>query len=753
VDALVPEPYQAAMASPMNTPPKATGLSRRTLLVGGGAGVGLAFAWAVWPRRYAPNLVAGPGETVMDAFLKIGVDGRVTVIVPQAEMGQGVWTSLPQILADELGADWRQVGVEPAPINPVYANTLLLEEAASEQLPGFLGGPGRWAVREYATRNALMMTAGSSSIRGFEQRFREAGSAARALLCMAAGKRLGADWRACDTEKGFVVRGDDRFRFGELAAEAAAFSPPDPLPLRTPGEGKLSGQSVPRLDLPAKVDGTLRFAGDVRLPKMVFASIRHGPLGDTSLGAIDEKAARAVPGVVGIVRRPNWVAVLADNFWAADRGVDALAAKFQTRGTLPGAVHVAGALDRALATGGKRLIAEGDADTVLGATPTLAADYAVPLAAHAAIEPLVATARASGGRIEVWVPTQAQGLTRRAVAQATGTSESDVVIYPMPVGGGFGRKVENDAAVEAALLAIDAKRPVQLLWSRGEEMQRARHRPPAKARMKAKLAAGRIAAWSATIATPAAMGEVGQRLFGHGGGGGAELAAIDGAKPPYAIPAVAISHAPADIGIEVGMWRSVAHSYTAFFTECFMDELAGVTNSDALSFRMAQLAGNPRLARCLTRVTAAGGWSGEAEAGQGLAIHSAFGSHIALLAEAGVEDDMIRVSRLVVSVDCGRTINPDIVRQQIEGGLVWGLAATLGDAVGYTAGVVDQRSIAALNLPKLVDMPEIVVELVDSKEAPGGVAELAVPVVAPAIANAIASAAGKRLRTLPLVLA
>jgi len=307
--------------------------------------------------------------------------------------------------------------------------------------------------------------------------------------------------------------------------------------------------------------------------------------------------------------------------------------------------------------------------------------------------------------------------------------------------------------VEAALLSIEAKRPVQLLWSRGEDLQRGRHRPPAKARLKAKMAGGRVAAWSAVVATPSAMGEVGQRLTGFGGGGKAERGAIDGATPPYAIPAIAIAHAPADIGIESGMWRSVAHSYTAFFTECFMDELAATATSDPLSFRMAQLAGNPRLARCLTRVTAAGGWSGEADSGQGLAIHSAFGSHIAVLAEASVEDDAIRVSRLVVAVDCGRIINPDIVRQQIEGGLIWGLAATLGDAITYTAGLVDQRSIAALNLPTLADTPEIVIELIDSKDAPGGVAELAVPVTAPAIANALASATGKRLRTLPLSLA
>jgi isoquinoline 1-oxidoreductase beta subunit len=715
--------------------------------------VGLALAWAVWPRSYAPNLVAAPGETIMDAFLKIGTDGRVTVIVPQAEMGQGVWTALPQILADELGADWRQIGVEPAPINPVYANTLLLEDAAYGAAPAFLGGATRWAAREYGTRTAFMMTAGSSSIRGFEQRFREAGAAARALLCMAAGRRLGADWTACDTQAGFVVRGDDRIRFGELAAEAAGFSSPAALPLRKPGEGGLSGRSVPRLDLPSKVDGSVRFGGDVRLPKMVFASIRHGPIGKTTLGAIDEKAARSVAGVVDVVRRETWVAALASNWWAADQAVDAVSAKFQTRGTLPGAIHVSGALDRALAMGGERLVSIGDADAALGSSPSLAANYAVPLAAHAAIEPLVATARASGGRVEVWVPTQAQGLTRRAVAQATGISEDDVAIYPMAIGGGFGRKVENDAAVEAALLSLHAKRPVQLMWSRGEELQRARHRPPAKARLKAKLAGGRIAGWSVAIAAPSAMGETSERLMGRGGSGKPEAAAIEGATPPYAIPSVSVAHAPAKIGIESGIWRSVAHSYTGFFTESFMDELASAAGSDALSFRMAHLGGNPRLARCLTRATAAGGWVGEAGSGQGLAIHSAFGSHIALLAEATIEDSEIRVSRLVAAVDCGRMINPEIVRQQIEGGLIWGLAATLGDEIGYTAGIVDQRSLDALRLPRLADTPEISVEIVESREAPGGVAELAVPVVAPAIANAIFSATGKRLRSLPLDIA
>jgi isoquinoline 1-oxidoreductase beta subunit len=728
--------------------------NRRTLLIGGSAAVGLVLAWEIWPRSYVPNLDAAPGETILGAFLKIDRLGRVTVVVPQAEMGQGVWTALPQALADELGADWRQIAVEPAPINPLYANRLLAGEAGEAAVPHFLSGIGQWAAQTWATRNALMITAGSTSIRAFEQPFREAGATARALLCMAAGKRLGADWRACDTAAGFVVRGDDRFRFGELAAEAARFTPPARPPLRKPGEGGISGKAMPRLDLPAKVDGSTRYAGDVRLPNMVFASVRHGPLGDTHLAGQDMAAGDDVPGVIGVLRAERWIAALATNWWAADHALDRMHPRFTTRGGLPNSASVSRALDAALAGKAKRIAHTGDADGLLAQPGAISATYEVPFAAHAAIEPLVATARKTGDRMEVWVPTQAPGLTRAAVASAAAMSEGSVTIYPMQIGGGFGRKIENDAAMEAAVLAIHAKRPVQLMWNRREEMLRGRHRPPAKARMAGRPAQGGIGAWRALIATPPTISALADRLIpGLPGSPGAEAAAIDGALPPYAIPAVAIDHATADIGIETGLWRSMAHSYTAFFTESFVDELAAAAAQDSLAFRMGLLGPNPRLARCLSQAAAAGGWSGDPGSAQGLAAHSAFGSHIALYAETSNEGGTIKVERLVAVADCGRIINPDIVRQQIESGLVWGLAATLGDRVTYAAGLAEQSGFAALALPRLADTPEIIVHLIPSAEAPGGVAELAVPVVAPAIANAVFSDTGKRLRSLPLSLA
>lgn len=724
-------------------------MNRRTMLIGGGAAAGLVLAWELWPRRYQPNLAVAPGETILNAFLKIDASGRVTVVVPQVEMGQGVWTALAQALADELGADWRQIAVEPAPINPLYANLLIANAAGQAAVPHFLQGIGGWAAREWATRHALMITAGSTSIRAFEQPFREAGALARALLCMAAGKRLGADWEACDTEAGFVVRGNDKFRFGELAAEASAFAPPATPPLRRPGEGNISGKSMPRLDLPSKVDGSTLYAGDVRLPNMVFASVRHGPLGDTSPAGHDVKAADDVPGVIGIVRTDRWIAALAQNWWAADRALDAMRLRFATRGPLPDSASVDHALDTAFAGKADRVHTVGDAASALAGPGVISATYDVPFAAHATIEPLVATARMANDRLELWAPMQAPGLTRAAVATALGISEDRVTIFPMQVGGGFGRKLENDAACEAAILARQAKRPVQLMWSRTEEMLRGRHRPPVKARMAARLGAqGRIAAWRATIAAPAPALEsrLGLPAFVEKG----QAAAVEGALPPYAIPALEILHARADIGVDTGYWRAAAHGHAAFFTESFIDELAVAAKQDALSFRMAMLGLAPRLARCLSQAAASGGWSGEPRSGQGLAAHSAFGSHAALYAEVTEEAGAIKVGRLVAVVDCGRVINPDIVRQQIESGLVWGMAAALGGKISYARGLADQVTLDALHLPRLADMPEIEIHIVGSNEAPGGVAELSVPVVAPAIANAVFSATSKRLRSLPL---
>lgn len=732
----------------------AQGIDRRSLLVGGGAGIGLVVAWAVWPRSYPSNLTVGDKETAFGAWLKIATDGQVTVAIPQCEYGQGVFTTLPQVLADELGADWRKVGVEQAPLNPLYANAL----AAAELFPGLVPERLRGA---HAVRMGLVLTGGSTSLRSFEAPLRQAGAAARAMLCRAAARRWGVDWRECSTAGGFVLHGQQRLGFGELAADAAGEPVPKELPPREDEAGRLAGEPAPRLDGPGKVDGSANFAGDIRLPGMVFAAIRQGPVSTIKLAAIDEAAARAVPGTLHIVRNERWVAVAANNWWAASQALEALNPRFEIAGKVESAT-IQATLDAALDGPGERMTAVGDLSSAFRGARVVTGEYRAGLALHAAIEPVTATAAWEAGRVRLWLATQAPGLARGAVARTLAMSESDVVIHPMLAGGSFGQNLEHLVAQQAALIARELNKPVQLTWSRGETCSHDRFRPPAAARMTARLGAnGAVSGWLAKIAAPSSGRELADRLLSGDAltdvtetfRGAGDPAAVAGAVPAYRIPNLAVDHHPATIGVPTGYWRSGAHSYTAFFTESFIDELAHVAGIEAFSFRIAMLGGEPRLARCLSTVAALGGWQGGlAGSGQGIACHGFAGSYVAVMAEASVGGDQrVRVERLVAAVDCGRIVNPSVVEQQIEGGLIFGMAAALNVTTGFTGGIADARSFAELGVPRLADTPQIMIELIASDADPGGVSELAVPPVAPAIANALHAATGMRLRQLPLI--
>jgi isoquinoline 1-oxidoreductase beta subunit len=733
-----------------------SGISRRTLLIGGGLGAGLVLAWGVWPRKYEPNLRAGPGETVFNAFLKIGSDGRVIVAVPQAEVGQGVYTSLPQIVADELGADWRTVSVEPAPLSPLYANQILADELGA--VPSALQGIGRWAAREYATRSALMLTGGSTSIRAFEGPMREAGAAARALLSKAAADRWNVDWELLDTAQGFVVNGADKISFGELAEAAAGYDLPDNLPVRGGLENRLTGQAVPRIDLPSKVDGSAQFAADIRLPDMVYASVRQGPIGDSRLVRVDRGAAKRIPGVLAVFENPGWAAAVATNWWAANRAVEAIKPYFETKGGLVDTARVEDALNAALAGGEPtRVYRKGDVEAAHAGGDLFRTEYAVGVAPNAPLETLTATARVTGDRLEIWAPTQAPGFARAAAARASGFGAEQVTVYPTLIGSGYGRKLETAAVEQAAMLALQMKRPVQVIWSRIEETMQDSFRPPARAAMRARIdRAGRVLGWEARIAAPSVGRQVIGRLRSGSGApaGEADPSAVDGAAPPYAIPAVAVDHLPADIALKSGIWRSGAHSYTAFFSESFVDELARKANIEPLSFRMQMLGENPRLARVLTTAAMLGGWDGgQPGSSMGIAAHSCFGSYVATLVEAEVgPDQRARVTRAVCAVDVGRVINPEIVKQLIEGGIVYGIAGATGHPIRFSRGLPDRRDLAGLGLPTLTSSPEVTVEILESEEDPGGVTELGVPTIAPALANALFALTGRRLRTLPLVI-
>jgi isoquinoline 1-oxidoreductase beta subunit len=754
----------------MNKAPAAKdGINRRKLLVGGGAGVGLLVAWGLWPRRYAPNMRAADGEHLFGPWLKIAEDGKVIIAIPQSESGQGVYTALAQIVAGELGADWRSVAVQPVSASPIFANTLLARAWATAFLPENIAldvdvGPVASSINEIARRDTFVVTGGSSSIRQFERPCREAGAAARTILCQAAAARWGIAWEQCRTERGFVIAGKRRLPFAELVVEASALDVPSPIPLNPSARNRLSGRDAPRLDLSTKVDGSASFAGDIRLPDMLFASVRAGPAGNTSLLSADEKAALNMRGVVQVVKTDKWVAAVASNWWAANNALDAMAPVFRTKGQMADSTEIAQSLSNAIAEGpGFRATKLGDVDAAMApeaGARIFKAEYTVGAAVHAPIETRSATAYFRDQRLQLWLATQAPAAARLAAAQAIGMSADDVVHYPVMAGGSFDRNFDNSISAQVAVIAKAVGRPVQLTWSRPEDFVRDHVRSPALGRLSAAMNAdGAVTGLAVRVAAASSMRELAYRIDGQktdkarkSASGQYDVLALEGAQIPYAIPNISIDHFPVSMPMPTGPWRGLANSYNCFFVEGFIDELAHKAGVEPLSFRMQMLVGQTRLARCLTGVATMAGWDGGVSgSGRGIACHSMRGSHIAVIVTARNSETGVRVDRIHAMADCGRLINPDLARQQIEGGILFGLAQALGSATDFESGLPTARRLRDIDLPKLADVPEITVELARSDEAPGGVSELGVPAVAPAIANALFSAAGIRLRELPLL--
>lgn len=742
-------------------------ISRRGLLIGGASAGGLLIAWALWPRRYLPDLVAAEDEQVFGAYLKIARDGRITVAVPQCEMGQGVYTVLPQILADELGADWRTIAVEPAPVSPVYHNAVLARSWIDNLLPPDWQGRGGsdWSgalITELAQRERFMVTADGSSLSAYGAAFREAGAAARVLLSKAAAARWDAAWESLEVADGFVKNGKQQLRFGELADDAATLALPDPLPLRAAGAGALLGRDLPRLDLPAKLDGSLNFAGDIRLPDMVYAAIRQGPIGQTRLKSFTRDGARRQLGLIDIIDSEHWIAAVATNWWAANQALDKLAPIFTTQGMLADSGAMETILDQALADGPARRFAARGAPLkpMFDSLRFYEQRYQVLPAHHAPMETRSATAHLVDGRLQLWLAAQAPAGAIAAAARGAGLPESAIVLIPVQAGGSFGGLLDHRIAEQVAMLAVRLKRPVQLIWSRAEEMIHDAVRPPAHARLSAAMDANkRVQALQIKIATPAAARETAKRVIRDMDAIGAMRAtitetdrqAVAGADPFYDIANVTLDHHAAYIGMPTGNMRARAHSYTAFFMETFIDELAGEAGVEPLSYRMQYLGQQARLARCLTGVAAMARWDGGLDnSGQGLACHAFDGGHIAMIASARRSDSGLKVRRISAMVDIGRIVHPDIARQQIEGGIVFGLAMAMGASIPYEQGLPTSYRLRDLALPRLAEVPEIQVEFVKSDEEPGHYEELGVPATAPAVANALHSATGVRFRRLPL---
>jgi len=692
-------------------------VDRRTLLIGGGAGVGLIVAFSLWPRRWKSELTAAKGEETFGNFIKIARDGRVTVTVPQVETGQGIWTALPQIVADELGAAWETISVEPAPLARAYANPLAEEE----------GWP-----------NGIRITANSTSVRAFEQPLREAAATARAMLVGAAADRWNIDPSGCDTADGFVINGVRTFTFGELAEEAADRPPPSTPPLRRSTKGRLIGQPLQRLDGPAKANGSWRFTGDVRLPGMLFASARMAPA-NGALKGFSNEAAASVPGVRHVTANDRWAAVVAETWWAAERALKLADPKFSGVRT---AADMRPLFEQALAEGTAReWFSRGDYDGVTRGSRPLAATYYVAPSQHLGLEPMTATARITGGRTELWAATQAPGF-----------GVDDATLYPLPPGEPAGRVMEMDAAPIAIVLSKAVGRPVQVTLSQSSSQNHDRVAPGALARMTALPGAGGItAAWNIRVATADGLGSALSRLSGKGSPGKLGQSALYGSVPPYSIPNVRVQAVHADLPFAAGYMRGSPQREFAFFTESFIDELAHAAGIEPLAFRMSILGGNGRLARCLQAAARLANWDGGAPGStMGIAGASAYGSHIGLVAMASIDDSQrVKVHRLIAAVDCGRVVNSAVAEQQLEAGLIWATAQATVSSPEWIAAMPRARPLGGIGLPRLSDSPQVFVQLIPSSEPPGGLSGLGTLPVAPAVANAIYAGSGKRLRSLP----
>lgn len=701
---------------------KLPSVDRRSLLIGGGVTAGLIVAFYAWPRFDSGPVRAGEKDQAFNAYLRIANDGKVTLAVPQAETGQGIWTGLAQIAADELGASWEQMAVAPAPVAPVYDNALMGD---------VLGKP-------------VQMTALGTSIRAFEQPIRAAAATARDLLCRAAADEWGVKAAECDTRGGFVIHEDKRVGFGEVAGKAWRLDPAEPV-LRAAGAGGLAGQELARLDLPPKSDGSLRFAGDVRLPQMLFASVRIAPVSGKLTGLNRDAATRGHPSV-RLVERENWVAAVAETSWAADQALVRANPTFSA----PAIDNVAieARLAAALTDGDfERLFERGDYDAVTEGSAPLSATYDLAPMPHRSLEPPAVTARWSGDRVELWVATQAPGLARSVAAKAAGIKEQQVVIYPMLVGDQGGRAIDPELVDVAVVVAKEVGRPVNLSMPPNIALSHDPVRPPMKVKLAALPSNDTVASWHALIAgvpgfTASLARASGEKMPPYKPRGGV---------PPYGIGAIRVSAADASpMPIRTGYMRGGDEAALTFATESFVDELTRAMGLDPMGMRMSLLGGTPRLARALTTAAAIAKWDGGGRgSAMGMAIASLEGSHIALVVEAGLNTGQVEVRRMTAAVDCGRVINPLLVRQQIEGGLIAALANACLPAPDYVASLVRATPMRGQPFERLGNVPKVEVEIIDSKEDSGGVSGLGMAVLAPAVANAIAAGTGRRLRKLP----
>jgi len=721
----------------MNAVPRK--LSRRDFLktsavVGGGLVVAFVIPGA---RRFAS--AAPAASFAPNAFLRVGNDDSVTVLIAHSEMGQGIWTSLPMLIAEELDADWSKIRVEHAPAAAAYAHTQF----------------------------GMQMTGGSTSTWSEFDRYRQAGAAARQMLMQAAATRFNVPLEQVRTENGEVIAGTHRVRYGELADAAGKLKAPEPasLKLKDPKDWKFIGKATKRLDTPEKITGRAQFGMDVQFPGLLTAVVARGPVFGAKVKSFDAAAAKKIDGVRKVVQVPSGVAVVADHYWAAKLGRDALKIDWDLgEGAAMDSDAMRAELTQLASTAGTPAAQAGDVASALPkAKKTVNAVYAVPYLAHAPMEPLNCTVKVGKNSCEIWTGTQFQTMDQMVASKILGLKPEQVQIHTTFLGGGFGRRATptSDFVREAVHVAKAAGAPVKTVWSREDDIRGGYYRPAyvhdARIGVDAK---GIPVAWQHGIAGQSIL--AGTPLEAMMVKNGIDATSVEGVSDsPYLkeIPDHRVDlHSPRK-PVPVLWWRSVGHSHAGFVMESLIDELAHDAGQDPLAYRRALLQKHPRHLGVLNLAAEKADWGKRLKKGRarGIAVHESFGSYVAQVAEVSLEGPAqgprtIRVHRVVCAVDCGIAVNPESIRAQMESGIAFGLGAALHSRLSFRDGRVEQSNFHDYPVLRLSEMPTVEVHIVPSTEKSGGIGETGVPPIAPAVANAVFALTGQRLRELPLQL-
>jgi isoquinoline 1-oxidoreductase beta subunit len=698
-----------------------------------GVGGGLVLALTLPPVVGSPRAPGAAARSQLNAWLRIGADDSITILVDRSEMGQGVYTALPTLLAEELEIDLSRIAVIAAPVGDAYVNKL----------------------------NGGQITGTSNSVPDAWEKLRRAGAQARSMLIAAAAQAWHVDPSDCRAVEGRIVSRQGRTAsYGQLANAAAKMPVPKDVVLKAGNQYRLIGKPLPRLDTPSKVDGSAEFGLDVQLPGMLYAVIALSPTLGGKAASIDAAAAQALPGVRRVLPTASGVVVVADHFWQAKKARDALSIEWDhgPNAALDNA-SIWALLDKASANPGASALVSDNVAAALKtgntavalkqAAKTLFAVYRLPLLAHTPMEPMNCTADVRTDRCDVYVGTQVQQMTQTAAAQACGLKPEQVDVHTTLLGGGFGRRLEVDfvpAAVEASK-AVGA--PVKLIWTREDDVTHDLFRPPAREQVAAGLdEKGRLLAWSLHITSPsitARFDPTNKDPFDS---------VIEYVQNfPYTVQHFDLQFTRQEIGIDVGYLRSVSHAPNCFAIESSLDELALAASKNPLDFRLELLAGKPRHTQVLKTIAERTAW-GQPPPGryQGIAFMEGYTSYIAQVAEISIERGQLKIHRISCVIDCGQTVNPRIAESQIESGIVYGLSAALWGDITLSHGRVQQSNFNDSRVLRLNELPELDVHIIESDAAPGGLGEIGVPPVAPAICNAIFAATGKRLRSLPISL-